>query len=202
MKIICIGRNYVAHAKELNNPLPAQPIIFLKPETAIIQKRQPFFIPDFSDNIHYEVELVIKICKLGKNIQKKFAHTYYNELALGIDFTARDIQKKCIENGWPWEITKAFDGSAAIGHFVNKKQLPAVNIPFTLHKNGTLVQEGNSKNMIFDFDHLISYISQYFTLKIGDFIFTGTPAGVGKLSKNDILEAYLDGEKNLSILIK
>ncbi len=203
MKIICIGRNYVEHANELNNPLPDKPLVFLKPETAVIQKKQPFFIPDFSKGINYEVEIVIRICKLGKNIQEKFAHTYYNELALGIDFTARDVQKNCVEKGLPWEIAKAFDGSAALGHFVNKNLLPPLdNIPFSLHLNGALVQKGNSKHMIFNFDHIISYVSQYFTLKIGDLIFTGTPAGVGSIAKNDLLEAYLNGEKNLSLLIK
>jgi len=203
MKIICIGRNYVAHVKEFNSPMPEKPVFFLKPETAIILNKQPFFYPDFSKNIHYEIELVLKICKLGKNIQEKFASTYYDEIALGIDFTARDIQNECVKKGLPWEISKAFDGSAAIGKFINKNDLePLSNIDFYLTKNGSIVQQSKASDMIFNFDHLISYVSQFFTLKIGDLIFTGTPSGVGPVEINDELEGYMNGEKNFKLLIK
>ena len=193
MKIICIGRNYVDHAKELNNPVPENPVFFLKPDTALVRRNRPFYYPDFSEDIHYECELVVKINKLGKNIQKKFAHTYYNEIGIGIDFTARDLQSKAKAKGLPWEIAKAFDASAPLSmEFINKNEFADMNnISFRLDKNGETVQEGNSADMIFDFDELIAYLSKFFTLKTGDLIFTGTPAGVGPIAVGDKLEAYI-----------
>jgi 2-keto-4-pentenoate hydratase/2-oxohepta-3-ene-1,7-dioic acid hydratase in catechol pathway len=204
MKIICIGRNYADHAKELNNPLPKEPVFFFKPDTSILPKKQPFYIPDFTKDLHHEIEIVIRINKLGKNISEKFAHTYYEEIGLGIDFTARDLQEKCKEKGLPWEIAKSFDYSAPIGDvFVNKSDLGDLNkISFKLLKNGEVVQEGNTKDMIFNFDSIISYVSQFVTLKIGDLIFTGTPAGVAKVNIGDKLEGFLDDKKVLSLNIK
>ncbi len=203
MKIVCIGRNYVDHAHELNNPIPEHPVFFLKPETALIRAGLPFYYPDFSKDIHYEVELVLRICKLGKHIAEKFAHTYYDAIGLGIDFTARDIQNRCKQKGLPWEIAKAFDGSAPVSHFVEKEKFKDLyDIDFTLLKNNERVQKGNSGMMIFNFEKLIAYISQFVTLKIGDFIFTGTPAGVGSVSKNDNLKAYLEDMLLLDINIK
>jgi len=203
VKIICVGRNYREHAAELKNEVPNEPVLFLKPETAIIPKRNPFFIPDFSNNVHYEVELVILICKLGKNIQEKFAHKYYQEATIGIDFTARDLQQHLKSKGLPWEKSKAFDGSAAIGKFipVNKSQI-SKGISFHLLKDGQLVQSGNSNDMIYGIDKLISYISGFFTLKIGDLIFTGTPAGVGKVTPNNKLEAFIEDLKLLDLNVK
>lgn len=203
MKIMCIGRNYIEHAKELNNPVPTEPVFFLKPDTSIIRNNDPFFYPDFSSDIHYETEIVIKIDRVGKNIAPEFAHRYYNEIGLGIDFTARDRQQKAKEKGLPWEIAKAFDGSAPLGKFVPKTQFPDLaNIHFSLHKNGELVQNGTTKDMIFSFDHIISYLSQFFTLKIGDLIFTGTPAGVGPVKIGDHLVAAIEGETFLEFDIK
>lgn len=203
MKIICIGRNYVEHAKELNNPLPKKPIFFLKPDSALIQKNQPFFYPDFSNDIHFETEIVLKINKVGKHIQKEFAHTYYNRIGIGIDFTARDLQNKCKEKGLPWEISKAFDNSAPIGQFIVKSKFGDVNsINFSMKINGEERQNGNTKNMIFSMDYLISYISQFITLKIGDLIFTGTPEGVGPIKIGDHLEAFIEGQKLLDLRIK
>ncbi|MDD3876055.1 MAG: fumarylacetoacetate hydrolase family protein [Bacteroidales bacterium] len=203
MKIICIGRNYLSHIREFKNKIPEKPVFFLKPETALLLKKQPFFYPDFSSDIHYELELVLKICKLGKNISARFAHKYYNEIATGIDFTARDIQQECIEKGLPWEISKSFDGAAAVGNFVNKDVLlKNEGISFSLKLNDNVVQVGNSLDMVFPFDHIVSYVSQFFTLKIGDLIFTGTPSGVGPVKVNDVLESYLENEKNLKVLIK
>lgn len=203
MKIIAIGRNYTEHAKELNNPIPDEPVIFLMPETALVRSNKPFFYPDFSNDIHYEVEIVVKINKLGKNIGKKFAHRYYNEIGIGIDFTARDLQAKLKEKGLPWEKAKAFDGAAPLGQFLNKSDLPNVNnISFTLEKNGNTVQQGNTKDMIHSIDEIIAYISQYFTLKIGDLIFTGTPAGVGPVKIGDELVAKIEGKELLSVQIK
>ena len=197
MKIICIGRNYANHAKELGNTIPTEPLFFLKPETAIQPKEHPFFIPDFSNEIHYEVELIIKIDKIGKNIEELFAHKYYSQIGLGIDFTARDIQEECKAKGLPWEKAKGFDGSAQIsGTFINKSDLDLYNISFSLDKNGEQVQIGNSKDMLFSFDKIISYISKFYTLKIGDLFFTGTPAGVGKVEKGDILKGFI-GEKEM-----
>ena len=203
MKIICIGRNYVDHAKELGNAIPKEPLFFLKPDSAILPKRNPFYIPNFSNEIHYEVELIIKICKLGKNIDKKFASTYFNEIGLGIDFTARDIQKNCKEKGHPWEKAKAFDQSAVISSkFYNKNELDEKNINFSLTKNGEIVQQGNSSQMLFDFDSIIAHVSKFMTLKIGDLIFTGTPAGVGKVAIDDVLIGAIEGEEAFKTKIK
>ena len=203
MKIICIGRNYLEHAKELGNNIPKEPLFFLKPDSAIQPKGHPFFIPDFSNNIHYEIELVLKICKNGKNINEKFAHTYYKEIGLGIDFTARDLQDKCKKLGLPWEIAKGFDGSAQISNsFINKKNLDINNINFHLKLNDNLVQSGNSKDLIFSFDKIISYISKFYTLKTGDLIYTGTPAGVGKVNIGDKLSGFINDREKLTVDIK
>jgi len=203
MKIICIGRNYVEHAKELNNPLPKVPIFFMKPESALLQKNTPFFYPEFSNDIHYETEIVLRINKVGKHIHEKFAHTYFDEIGIGIDLTARDLQNNCKQRGLPWEIAKAFDGSAPLGTFVDKNKFADINdLNFSLKINGDLRQVGNTKNMIFSFDHIISYVSQFITLKMGDLIFTGTPEGVGPIRINDIFEAFIEDEKMLDLNIK
>ena len=199
MKIICIGRNYKKHIEELDNENSSEIIFFLKPETAIPIKNQPFFIPDFSNEIHHEVEIVVKINRTGKFIQKIFSHKYYNDISVGIDFTARDVQNEIKKRGLPWEKSKSFDGSAPIGKFIRKDDLKINNLDFILKVNGEIKQKGNSKNMIHSIDEIISYISQYITLKKGDIIFTGTPSGVGKVKKNDILQAYLNGQKLLDI---
>ena len=203
MKIICIGRNYLDHAKELGNKIPTSPLFFLKPDTAIQPKGHPFFIPDFSNNIHFEVELVLKISKNGKNIDEKFAHKYYDEIGIGIDFTARDIQEDCKKNGLPWEKAKGFDGSAQISNeFINKKLLKLEDIHFSLNLNNSLMQKGNSKNMIFSFDQIISYISKYYTLRAGDLIYTGTPSGVGKVEIGDNLSCFINCREMLKVNIK
>jgi len=203
MKIICIGRNYAKHIEELANEKPENPVIFLKPDSAILAKKQPFFIPPFSNEIHYEVEVLVKINKVGKYIDEKFADKYYDEIGLGIDFTARDIQDKCKEKGLPWEKAKAFDGSAVIGKFIAKEKLGDLNnLAFTLHKNDELVQDGNTNAMLWKINELIAYVSQFFTLKNGDVIFTGTPAGVGKVTKNDILVGSIKSQEMFSIKIK
>ena len=203
MKIICIGRNYVNHIKELGNEKPAQPVFFLKPDSAILPKEMPFFIPDFSTDIHYEVEVLVKINRAGKHIAPKFAHKYYDEIGLGIDFTARDVQQKCKEKGLPWEKAKAFDGSAVIGDFYPKDDFKDLqNIDFSLYKNKALVQSGNTKNMLWNIDSLIGYVSQFLTLKKGDVFFTGTPAGVGKINIGDVLKGFLKEEKTLELKIK
>jgi 2-keto-4-pentenoate hydratase/2-oxohepta-3-ene-1,7-dioic acid hydratase in catechol pathway len=203
MKLICIGRNYTEHIKELENEKPTDPVVFLKPDTAILLKKQPFFIPDFSDDVHYEVEVLVKINRVGKYIDKKFAHKYYNEIGLGIDFTARDLQSKLKAKGLPWEKAKSFDGAAVIGHWIPKKEIKDVNnIQFSLKKNDEIVQNGNSSHMLWKIDELIEYISKYFTLKIGDIIFTGTPAGVGKVIANDKLKGYLEDKEMFSITVK
>ena len=203
MKIICIGRNYLDHANELGNKIPTSPLFFLKPDTAIQPKGHPFFIPDFSNNIHFEVELVVKISKNGKNIDKKFAHKYYDEIGIGIDFTARDIQEDCKKNGLPWEKAKGFDGSAQISNeFINKKSLKLEDINFSLNLNNSLMQKGNSNNMIFSFDQIISYISKYYTLRAGDLIYTGTPSGVGKVEIGDSLSCFINGREMLKVKIK
>ena len=203
MKIICIGRNYSEHAKEMKSEVPKEPVFFLKPDTALIIRNQPFFLPDFSKEIHHEIELVLKISKAGKHIEERFAHKYYEEIGIGIDFTARDIQAQCKEKGLPWEKAKGFDGSAPLGLFINKKDLPPVGeIPFHLTINGTTVQKGNSKDLIFSFDKVISYISSFITLKKGDLIFTGTPEGVGPVKTNDRLEAFIGKEKLLAFNVK
>ena len=203
MKIICIGRNYAEHAAELNNPIPDEPVIFLKPDTAIVPKRNPFFIPGFSDDVHYEAELVIRINKIGKNIQPKFAYKYYDSLTVGIDFTARDLQKKLKSKGLPWEKAKSFDGSAAIGKWINLSDLKdQENLKFHLLLNGSKVQEGSTGQMIFKIDDLISHVSKYFTLKIGDLIFTGTPSGVGCVQRNDSLQLFLEDQEVLQLNVK
>ena len=203
MKIICIGRNYLDHANELGNKIPTSPLFFLKPDTAIQPKGHPFFIPDFSNNIHFEVELVVKISKNGKNINEKFAQKYYDEIGIGIDFTARDIQEDCKKNGLPWEKAKGFDGSAQISNeFINKKSLKLEDINFSLNLNNSLMQKGNSKNMIFSFDQIISYISKYYTLRAGDLIYTGTPSGVGKVEIGDSLSCFINGREMLKVNIK
>ena len=203
MKIICIGRNYSNHAKELGNTIPKEPLLFLKPETAVQPKGHPFFIPTFSRNIQYEIELVIKINKTGKYIEERFANRYYSQVGLGIDFTARDIQEECKAKGLPWEKAKGFDGSAQISHnFIEKKRLNLTCISFSLKQNGTIVQEGNSKDMIFSFNEIISYVSKFYTLKVGDLIYTGTPAGVGKVNQGDILKGYIDEIEMLQVKVK
>jgi len=203
MKIICIGRNYVDHISELNNEKPSDPVIFLKPDTAILLKKQPFFIPDFSNDVHHEVEILVKINRIGKHIEKRFAHKYYDEIGLGIDFTARDLQSKLKEKGLPWEKAKAFDGAAVISEFLPKSNFEDVNnINFHLENNGNLVQKGNTSLMLWKIDELIEYISKYFTLKIGDIIFTGTPAGVAKVNPNDRLTGFVENTKVFSILVK
>lgn len=204
MKIVCIGRNYAAHIEELNNEKPSEPVIFMKPDTAILLKKQPFFIPDFSEDLQYEAELIVKINKVGKHIDAKFAHKYYDEVSVGIDFTARDLQSKLKDKGLPWECSKAFDGSAVIGKWIPKTSFSkSVNdLGFTLQKNEKIVQEGFTKLMLYSVDDLIAYISKFFTLKIGDIIFTGTPAGVGKVAVNDKLIAHLEGQEMLHIKIK
>ena len=203
MKILCIGRNYAKHAQELGNTLPTEPLFFLKPETAIQPKGHPFFIPHFSNDIHYEVELVVKINKTGKHIEEKFAHKYYSEIGLGIDFTARDIQEECKAKGLPWEKAKGFDGSAQISNtFIEKSDLELDNITFSLNKNGKQVQLGNSSEMIFKFDKIIAYLSKFYSLKIGDLIFTGTPEGVGKVEKGDLLNGFIGEQEMFKVLIK
>lgn len=203
MKIICVGRNYVAHIKELNNQANDEPVIFLKPETAQLLPRMPFFIPDFSSDVHHEVELVIKINKTGKHIRDEFAHTYYDEIGIGIDFTARDKQSNLKAKGLPWELAKAFDGSAPTGKFLPKQNFTSVqSISFRLEKNGSVVQRGNSANMIFSVDRIISFVSAYFTLKKGDLIFTGTPEGVSPVKADDVLDAFIGDEKLLTVRVK
>jgi len=203
MKIICIGRNYAKHIEELQNEKPENPVIFLKPDSAILAKNQPFFIPPFSNDIHYEVEVLVKINKVGKYIEEKFAHKYYDEIGLGIDFTARDLQSKLKEKGLPWEKSKGFDGSAVVGKFFPKESLgDLTNLSFTLSKNNELVQDGNTNAMLWKIDELIAYVSQFFTLKKGDIIFTGTPAGVGKVTENDVLNGTIAKNEAFSIKIK
>lgn len=204
MKIICIGRNYAAHINELNNEKSDNPVVFLKPDSSILPKKQPFFIPEFSDDIHYEAELIVKINKVGKFINPKFAHKYYDEISVGIDFTARDLQSKLKKKGLPWECAKAFDGAAVIGDWLPKKDFnkPINDISFTLKKNEEIVQHGFSKLMLYSTDELIAYVSKFFTLKIGDIIFTGTPAGVGKVNEDDVLVAHLEKQKVLHLKIK
>ncbi len=202
MKIICIGRNYADHIKEMNSNIPEKPIFFLKPETSILVKNRPFYYPEFSKEIHYETEIVIKINRLGKHIEEKFAHRYYSEIGLGIDFTARDLQRECKKKGLPWEIAKGFEHSAPLTEtFVNKEDLPE-NISFKLGLNGKTVQKGNTKDMIFSFDKLISYLSKFFTLKIGDLIFTGTPAGVGEVKIGDNLKGYMEDRLMFDFKVK
>ncbi|QYN48147.1 fumarylacetoacetate hydrolase family protein [Apibacter sp. ESL0432] len=202
MKFICVGRNYSNHAKELNNEIPKDPVLFIKPDTALARPGDDWYIPEFTENLQHEVEVLIKISKVGKYIQPEFAGNYYSEIGLGIDFTARDLQDRLKEKGLPWEKSKAFDRSALIGNFVNKEKFNLDNLNFSLVKNGNIQQKGNTSEMIFSFDYLISYISQYFTLKMGDIIFTGTPSGVSKLSENDFLEGFIENEKFFEIKIR
>ncbi len=204
MKIICIGRNYVAHAQELNNDVPTEPVIFMKPDSALLRNNEPFYIPDFSNDVHHEIEIVVKISRVGKNISERFAHRYYNEIGIGIDFTARDLQNQLKNKGLPWEKAKAFDKSAVLSNtFISKSKLPdSKAINFKLVKNGELVQTGNSSLMIFTIETIIAQVSKYFTLKIGDLIYTGTPAGVGSVQIGDRLEGFLEEEKLLDFMIK
>ncbi len=202
MKIICIGRNYAKHIEELASERPETPVVFLKPDSAILPKKMPFFIPVFANSIHYEVEVLVKINKVGKYIDSKFAHKYYDEVGLGIDFTDREMQSKLKEKGLPWEKAKAFDGSAVVGEFYSKDKFDLENLNFQLMKNDVIVQDGNTSSMLWKIDELIAYVSQYFTLKKGDIIFTGTPAGVGKVDVNDVLIGTLEGKKMFDLKIK
>ena len=203
MKIICVGRNYADHIEELQNQKPKDPVLFLKPDTALLQKNQPFFIPHFSSDIHYEVEVLVRINRIGKHIQEKFAPKYYEEIGLGIDFTARTLQKELKEKGLPWEKAKAFDGSCLVGDWVSKTEFGDLNkLPFLLEKNGIVVQQGATQNMLWKIDELISYVSKFFTLKIGDLIYTGTPEGVGPVNVEDELEGFIEGKKVLHVKIR
>lgn len=203
MKILCIGRNYADHINELNNERPSEPVIFLKPDTAVLKDNEPFYHPDFSNDIHHEIEIVLKINKVGKNIEAKFAHKYYDEIGLGIDFTARDLQTKLKEKGLPWEKAKAFNGSAPISGFIPKTEFENLaNVNFHLDVNGKTVQQGNTEMMLWNFDEIIAEISKYFTLKTGDLIFTGTPSGVGKVVVGDTLTAFIEERKMLTFEIK
>lgn len=202
MKIICVGRNYAEHAKELNNALPTDPVLFMKPDSALLRKGEPFFHPDFSKNIHYETEIVFRVNKIGRHIQSKFAHKYISEYTVGIDFTARDLQDNQKTKGLPWEIAKAFDQSAVVGDFLTVDGVDLHNISFHLNINGQLVQKGNTANMIFPIEKVIEYSSQFFTLKIGDLFFTGTPEGVGKINIGDHMEGFLGETKVFDVMIK
>ena len=203
MKLICIGRNYSNHIAELQNEKPTEPVVFLKPDTAILLKKQPFFIPDFSKNVQHEVEVLVKINRVGKYIAPEFAHKYYDQIGLGVDFTARDLQQTLKQKGLPWEKAKAFDGSAVIGKWVSKRQFENLNnMSFSLKKNDAIVQSGNTKDMLWNIDGIISYVSQFFTLKIGDIIFTGTPYGVGPVQVNDSLSGYIENEEFFNIKVK
>tara|TARA_B100000214_G_scaffold88609_1_gene61030 strand:+ start:5258 stop:5869 length:612 start_codon:yes stop_codon:yes gene_type:complete len=203
MKLICIGKNYLKHIHELNSKKEDDPVIFLKPDTSVIQKKQPFFIPEFSNDIHYEVEIILKFNRVGKHIEPKFSKKYFDKISLGIDFTARDLQRKFKENGLPWDIAKGFDNSAMIGDWLSVDLFDDIdNINFRLEKNGEIVQKSNSSNMIWKIDQLISKASTFFTIKIGDIMFTGTPEGVGKVVENDLLEGYIDDKKVFSVRVK
>jgi len=203
MKIICIGRNYADHAKELNNPVPANPVFFMKPDTAVLKPGEPFYLPEFSNDIHHELEVVLKISKAGKHIAEDFASNYYQEIGLGIDFTARDLQEVCKSKGLPWEIAKAFDGSAPLGKFVSKQTLADLSaITFQLEVNGSVRQQGNTKDLLFSFDKIIAYVSRYITLKTGDLIFTGTPAGVAAVKIGDRLKGFLGEHCLLELEVK
>lgn len=202
MKIICIGRNYTEHIRELGNETPEEPVIFLKPDSALFRQRDAFYIPDFTQDVHYEAEIVIKINRIGKSIAEKFAHIYYAEYTLGIDFTARDVQQNLKEKGLPWEKAKAFDQSAVVGDFLPTEGINFNQISFSLRKNGQTVQQGNTAMMIHSINEIIAHVSQYFTLKIGDLIFTGTPAGVGKVNPGDILDGYVENQKVFTVKVK
>jgi len=202
MKIICVGRNYIDHINELSNQKPENPVIFMKPDTSVLSREFPFVLPEFSNDVQYEVEVLVKICKVGKYISPKFAHKYYSQIGLGIDFTARDLQSGLKAKGLPWEIAKGFDGSAVIGDFMAKEQFEDIqNLSFQLVKNAEVVQSGNTQHMLWTIDELISYVSQFFTLKVGDVIFTGTPAGVGKIESSDELEGFLEDKKMFSLKV-
>ncbi|ATL47383.1 2-hydroxyhepta-2,4-diene-1,7-dioate isomerase [Chitinophaga caeni] len=203
MKIICVGRNYAKHAEELKNEVPSEPVIFMKPKNALLQNNHPFYYPEFTENLHYECELVLRISKNGKHIQERFANRYYDQVTVGIDFTARDIQEKLKAKGLPWEIAKSFDNSAIVGKFIPiAPTLNLANLNFSLQKNKEVVQQGNTGEMIFSFDKLVAYISKYFTLNIGDLIFTGTPAGVGPVEIGDSLEAFIENDSLLEFMVK
>jgi len=203
MKIICVGRNYAKHAEELKNEVPSEPVIFMKPKNALLQNNHPFYYPEFTENLHYECELVLRISKNGKHIQERFANRYYDQVTVGIDFTARDIQEKLKAKGLPWEIAKSFDNSAIVGKFIPiVPTLNLANLNFSLQKNKEVVQQGNTGEMIFSFDKLVAYISKYFTLNIGDLIFTGTPAGVGPVEIGDSLEAFIENDSLLEFMVK
>ncbi len=203
MKIICIGRNYREHAEELNNPIPEKPVFFMKPDTALLQKNNPFFYPGFSKDVQYETEIVLKINRNGKHIEERFAHKYFDEIGIGIDFTARDLQAEQKKKGLPWEIAKAFDGAAPVGKFVSKNRFPDINnLRFSLKINDELRQQGNTADMMFSFDRIIAYVSQFVSLKPGDLIFTGTPSGVGPTKINDHYEVFIEDEMLLSFNVK
>jgi acylpyruvate hydrolase len=203
MKIICIGRNYAEHAKEMKAETPTEPVFFMKPESAIVRNGEPFFYPDFYKEVHHEVEIILRICKNGKNVQKKFAHTYYDAIAIGIDFTARDLQAQCKAKGLPWEKAKAFDGSAPMGDFLPLSHFKDINnLSFRLDINGKTVQKGSTKDLIFSFDTVIEYVSKFVTLKMGDLIYTGTPEGVGPVQIGDKMEAFIENEKLFSCNVK
>lgn len=203
MKILCIGRNYEDHAKELKNPLPPEPVVFLKPDSALLRNNDPFYIPDFAQSFHYEVEMVVRISRVGKHIEERFAHRYYDEIGLGVDFTARDLQDELRAKGLPWEKCKAFDSSAAISGFVNKNNYPNLqNLQFRLEVNGEVRQKGNTSDMIFSIDRIIEHVSRYFTLKMGDYIYTGTPAGVGPVKVGDRLQGFIEEESFFEFMVK
>ncbi|MET7000292.1 fumarylacetoacetate hydrolase family protein [Chitinophaga defluvii] len=203
MKIICVGRNYADHAKELQNEVPSEPVLFMKPKNALLQNNHPFYHPEFTTNLHFECELVLRVCKNGKHIQEKFADKYYDHISVGIDFTARDLQEKQKAKGLPWEIAKAFDNSAVVGKFIPiTPEMDKADINFCLYKNKQLAQAGNTKDLLFSFDFLVSYISKFFTLNIGDLIFTGTPAGVGPVEIGDKMEAFIEDDSLLEFDIK
>jgi acylpyruvate hydrolase len=203
MKIICIGHNYVKHIKELNNAIPEEPVFFMKPDSSLLLSNKDFYLPGFSNEIHHEVELVIKINRLGKSIESRFAHRYYDEIGLGVDFTARDVQRQLVAKGLPWEKAKAFDSAAVLGKFINKEELGDLgNIDFSLKKNQVVVQQGNSNDMLFSFDTIIAHLSQFVTLKIGDLIYTGTPSGVGTVHIEDRLEGYIGEKKMFDFMVK
>lgn len=202
MKIICIGRNYAAHIAELNNERPTEPVIFHKPDSAILRNNDAFYHPEYSNDIHFEVEIILKVCKVGKYIEERFAHKYYDEIGIGIDFTARDLQTKAKEKGLPWDIAKGFNGSAPISKFLPKSKFDLKNLNFSLRQNGEIKQDGNTSHMLYTFDEIVSYVSKFFTLKKGDIIFTGTPAGVGPIATGDQLEAYIEDQKLIDMSIK
>jgi acylpyruvate hydrolase len=203
MRLFCIGKNYAEHAKELNSEIPDKPVVFMKPDTAIVRERMPFFLPDFSKQIHYETEIVLKVAKNGKAIEERFAKKYYNEITVGIDFTARDLQNELKSKGLPWELSKAFDGSAVVGKFIPKEKFEDIyNINFSLQNHGDVLQKGNTKDVIFSFEKIISYISQFFLLREGDLIFTGTPYGVGNVNIDDVLEGFIEDKKLFTCRVK